>query len=169
MQNLTQEQNVHPFDLQPPLPDCPVVNYKKGGPEYEDSIKLYLEQLLEFAKATGVWQAVIDALAGDSGFTNLSSHPLKNTEHLQPPTGSGQGLVVTGYEETYSPDLEVIDLMETNPEMVDEILYAWLYHLALFNHPEHLDALYQVAKNHFKAPKERKIKPWNLPRNGGRQ
>ncbi len=39
MQNLTQEQNVHPFDLQPPLPDCPVVNYKKGGPEYEDSIK----------------------------------------------------------------------------------------------------------------------------------
>lgn len=57
--------------------------------------------------------------------------------------------------------------METNPEMVDEILYAWLYHLALFNHPEHLDALYQVAKNHFKAPKERKNKALELAKKRG--
>ncbi|MBP9819157.1 IMP dehydrogenase [Candidatus Woesebacteria bacterium] len=135
---------------QPPLPPDTVNigEYKKFSTE---EVQAFLTQLQIFAVETGVWHAILEALDAESFFVDTRK-PLSNSPQSDRLSAS-QGLVVTGFEESFNSAVSVVSIDEKHEELIPQTLRAWLFHLALFNHPEYLDSLFAVAEQQFSRPK----------------
>lgn len=146
---------------QPPLPpkNIDITDYKKL---WSAEVADFLHDLTVFAKETGVWSVIVNALNDESIFHNISKRQVDAPEQVISENHVGQGLVLTGYEgqdgdgkDLINPNLEVIDVREIYPDLEKQTLQAWLFHLSIFNHPQYLDNLFERAENPFEAPKRK--------------
>ncbi|MFZ5376192.1 MAG: IMP dehydrogenase [Patescibacteria group bacterium] len=106
----------------------------------------YVDQIVEILQQNGIWQWILSELAKESSSNPDEAYP-------------GQGLVVTGYEETKEVKISELEKKELDDDTLDKTLRLWLYLLLLFNHPNRIDNLYKQSKRPFRAPKK-KLHPY---------
>lgn len=145
----------------------PFEEYKK---QHNPTVQEQVGHLLQAAKQTGIWEHLIATLKRESFVTDISrggtirvkeqNQPYKD-QHEIPIYGrnsshqaqvASQGLLLTGYENSGPPNFLLEDIANTKPELLQDSLEAYLFHLSLFNHPEYLDNLYRVAQDGYAPP-----------------
>lgn len=141
------------INQQPPLPDFSAESLKKY---HSQEIREYIEALSFFAEESGVWYSLLQAIERASYFVDLSK-----PGSTLPDDNPAQGLLFTGYEGGYHPEMapdyfeknfEVIDIREEYPDLVKQSLNTWMLHLAQANHPEYLDYLYRTVSEPYQGP-----------------
>jgi hypothetical protein len=102
----------------------------------------YIEQLYQELQQTGFLSWLAKEYDKNSQ-SDDSSYP-------------GQGLYRTDYD---GSEFATATVEKLNQEIIDKTIYAWLYYLELFNHPERLKALFETTAQEFHPPQAKRLNP----------